>query len=88
VSIFVGAPKCQFLQPLVDKVKLKLASWKGKSLSMTGHTQLVNKVITRFLAYCFNMYKWHVSLLKQVEQWCRNFIWAGDILKKGIATVN
>ena len=26
VSIFVGAPKCQFLQHLTDKVKLKLAS--------------------------------------------------------------
>ena len=30
VPIFVGAPRCRFLQPLVDKVKLKLASWKGK----------------------------------------------------------
>ena len=29
VPIFVGAPKCRFLQPLADKVKLKLASWKG-----------------------------------------------------------
>jgi len=36
VSIFVGAPKSHFLQPLADKVKLKLASWKGKSLSMMG----------------------------------------------------
>jgi len=26
VSIFVGAPKCRFLQPLADKFKLKLAS--------------------------------------------------------------
>ena len=26
VPIFVGAPKCQLLQPLADKVKLKLAS--------------------------------------------------------------
>ena len=34
------------------------------------------------------MYKWHVSLFKQVEQWCRNFIWIGDILKKNIVTVN
>ena len=34
VSIFVGAPKYRFLQPLADKVKLKLASWKCKSLSM------------------------------------------------------
>jgi len=57
VPIFIGAPKCQFLQPLADKVKLKLASWKGKSLSLMGHIQLVNTVITEFLAYNFNMYK-------------------------------
>jgi len=36
LSIFVGVPKCRFLQPLADKVKLKLASLKGKSLSMMG----------------------------------------------------
>jgi len=34
------------------------------------------------------MYKWSVSLLKQVEQWCQNFIWTSDILKKGIIIVN
>jgi len=45
-------------------------------------------VITGFLAYSFNKYKWHVSLLNQVEQWCQNFIWTSDILKKGITTVN
>jgi len=88
VSTIVSAPKCRFLQPLADKLKLKLASWKGKSLSMMGQIQLVNSVITGFLAYSFNMYKWFVSLLNKVEQWCQNFIWTGDILKKGIVTVN
>jgi len=53
-----------------------------------GRIQLVNTVITGFLDYSFNMYKWFVSLLKQVEQWCGNFIWIGDILKKGITTIN
>jgi len=67
VSIFVGVPKCRFLQPLADKVKLNLASWKGKSLSMMGQIQLVNTVIIGFLAYSFNMYKWFVSVFKQVE---------------------
>ena len=57
VPIFVGAPKCRFLQPLADKVKLKLVSWKDKYLSMMGQIQLVNMVITEFLAYSFNMYK-------------------------------
>jgi len=68
VFIFVGAPKDRFLQPLADKVKLKLASWKGKSLSMMSQIELVNTVITGLLAYSFNLYKWFVSLLKQVKQ--------------------
>jgi len=34
------------------------------------------------------MYKWPISLLNQIEQWCRNFIWTGDILIKGIVIVN
>jgi len=57
VPIFVGAPKSRFLQPLADKVKLKLASWKGKSLSMMGRILLVNMVIKGILAYSFNLYK-------------------------------
>ena len=72
MPIFVGALKFRFLQHLADKVKLKLAYWKGKSFRIMGVIQLVNTVITGFLVYSFNMFKWFVSLLKQVEQWCRN----------------
>ena len=53
VPIFVGFPKAWFLQPLADKVKSKLASWKGKSLSMTGRIELVNSMIYGSLAYNF-----------------------------------
>jgi len=67
VHIFVGAPRSRFLQPLADKVKLKLASCKGKFLSMMGRVQLVNMVVTSLLAYSFNLYKWPISLLKKVE---------------------
>jgi len=57
VSIFVGVSRGRFLEPLADKVKLKFASWKGKSLSMIGRIQLVNTVITGLLAYSFNLCK-------------------------------
>ena len=50
VHIFVGVPKCRFLQPLVDKVKLKLAFWKGKYLSTMDRIQLATMVIIEFLA--------------------------------------
>ena len=36
VLIFVGDPKSRYFQSLADKVKTKLATWKGKSLSMMG----------------------------------------------------
>jgi len=49
--IFVSVPKSRFFQPLADKVKLKLTSWKGKYLSMMGQIWLVNTMITGFLAY-------------------------------------
>ena len=51
---FVGAPKFRYLQPLVDKVKSKLASWKGKVLSMMG---MIHLVIYSFMAYNFQIYK-------------------------------
>jgi len=73
VFIFVIAPECRFVQPLADKVKLKLVSWKGKSISMMGRIQLVNNVVTSFISCSFNVYKWHVPILKQVEQWSKNF---------------
>jgi len=34
VPIFFGALKWQFFQPLADRVKSKLTSWKGKCLRM------------------------------------------------------
>ena len=57
MPIFVGAPKCRFLQPLANKVKLKLESWRDKSLSMMCQIQMVNTMINGFLVYSFNMYK-------------------------------
>jgi len=57
VPILFSIPKARFLQPLVDKVKLKLASWKGKSLSMMERIQLVNIVVNGVLSYIFNIYR-------------------------------
>jgi len=67
VHIFIGVPKCRFLQPLVDKVKLKLTSWKEKSLRMMGQIQLVNTVIIGSLTYSFNICKWRFLFLSKLS---------------------
>jgi len=78
----------QFFQPLADKVKSKLASWKGKCLSMIGHVQIVNSVIFDIMSYNLHIYKWPINLLKEVNKWVRNFIWTNDVLKTGLVTIS
>ncbi|PNX72820.1 ribonuclease H, partial [Trifolium pratense] len=41
VPIFKGKPKVCHLQPIADKIKMKLSAWKASLLSMAGRVQLV-----------------------------------------------
>lgn len=46
VPIFKGKPKTSHLQPIADKIRNKLATWKGSLLSIVGRVELVKKVVT------------------------------------------
>ena len=84
---FVGALKTKFLQPLGDKIRIKLALWKDKTLSTMGRVQLVNSIIYAFLSYNFQVYKWPCNLLWRVDKGIKKFIWTGDINKQGLVIV-
>ncbi|XP_045802493.1 uncharacterized protein LOC123896099 [Trifolium pratense] len=88
VPIFKGKPKNIHLQALADRVKSKLASWKGHSLSMMGRVQLVNFVIHGMLTYSFKVYSWPKGLIKQMDRCIRNFIWSGSVDKKKLVTLS
>jgi hypothetical protein len=88
VPIFKGKPKAIYFQPLMDKVKLKLASWKASLLSYAGKIQLVKSVIQSMLIYSITTYSWPVSLIKEVELYMRNFIWSGDLMVRKHVTVS
>ncbi|XP_042521294.1 uncharacterized protein LOC122094759 [Macadamia integrifolia] len=45
VEIFKGMVKKESLIPILDKVKGRLAGWKGKILSMAGRVELVRSII-------------------------------------------
>lgn len=88
VPIFKGKPKRIHLQVLADKVKAKLASWKGHSLSLMGRVQLVQSVIHGMLLYSFKIYSWPRSLVKHLNSCIRNFVWSGDITVKKLVTLS
>lgn len=87
VPIFKGKPKKSHLQPIADKIKAKLAAWKGSLLSIMGRALPVKSIAQSMMIYSFHVYVWPVALLKLVDQWLRNFIWSGDINARKIVTV-
>lgn len=87
VPLFRGKPKKSHLQGIADKIKIKLASWKAVLLSMAGRVLLVKSVIQAMLVHSMSVYSWPIALLKDIDKWCRNFIWSGDIDKRKMVTV-
>lgn len=55
VPIFKSKPRSTHLQPIVDKVIAKLASWKGALLSFMGRVQLVKSVVTCMLLHIYGL---------------------------------
>ena len=54
--VFKGKPKCIYFQAITDKIKVKLATWKGAMLSIMGRVQLVKSIIHGLLVYPFHIY--------------------------------
>jgi ribonuclease HI len=88
VPIFKGKPKACYLQPIADKIKNKLSSWKASLLSIAGRVQMVRSVVYSMIVYSISLYSWPVSLLKDLEKAIRNFIWSGDVDQRKLVTVS
>lgn len=87
VPIFKGKLKASYFHSVVVKIKNKLVACKVNLLSIAGRFQLVSFVIHNIMLYSFRIYSWSVSLTHEIETWCRNFIWSGDIHKRKLAIV-
>jgi len=86
--IFQGKPKVAHFQMVSDKIKAKLATWKGSLLSIMGRVQLVKSIIHGMLVYSFHVYMWPKRLLRMLDTWLKNFIWSGDVMTRKVCTVS
>jgi len=85
--IFQGRPRCAHFQSIADRIKVKLASWKGSLLTIMGRVQLVKSIIHGMLVYSFHIYCWPQSLLQLLDRWMEFFVWSRDIFTRKICTV-
>ncbi|MCH88157.1 RNA-directed DNA polymerase (Reverse transcriptase), partial [Trifolium medium] len=78
VPIFKGKPKAIYFQPLVDKIKTKLASWKASLLSYAGRVE-TEEDWHIFFDCEGSKEAWNVMGLEYVlQKWMQNrtsFVW-------------
>jgi len=69
--IFKGKPKRIYFQPIADKIKIKLPSWKTSLLSMASRVQLVKSVIQSMVVHTMSVFSWPTSILREIEKWIK-----------------
>lgn len=86
VPVFKVKPRKIHLQPIADRIILKLVSWKGLFLSIMRRVKLVNSNIQGMFNLQFPDLPLPWFLLKEVDKNIRNFIWSGQVDKRKTAT--
>ena len=75
MPIGCSAKREAFWEPLIKKVKLKLAKWKADSLNQAGRLTLVKSVLDSLPLYWMNLHQIPAAVVKKLECVRRNFLW-------------
>lgn len=78
-EVYLGCPvnvsRPSSFQPLIDKVDMRLNSWKGALLSQAGRIALIRSVIESLLVYHLATTQVHKGVLDKIEARIRRFFW-------------
>ncbi|GJX99144.1 reverse transcriptase domain-containing protein [Tanacetum coccineum] len=72
---------------LTEKVKRRINDWKNKSLSLAGRAQLIRSVLGSTHVYWASVFILPSSLMLELEQLMRGFLWCQGEMRRGKAKV-
>ncbi|GJV84096.1 zinc finger, CCHC-type containing protein [Tanacetum coccineum] len=72
---------------LIEKIKRRVSDWKNKSLSLAGRAQLIRSVLSSMHLYWASVFILPSSLMLELEQVMRGFLWCQGEMRKGKAKV-
>ncbi|GJU04919.1 hypothetical protein Tco_1121349 [Tanacetum coccineum] len=72
---------------LMERVKRRICDWKNKFLSFAGRAQLVRSVLSSMHVYWASVFILPSSLIIELEQLMRGFLWCQGEMKRGKAKV-
>ncbi|GKV29684.1 hypothetical protein SLEP1_g38589 [Rubroshorea leprosula] len=64
-------------QPMVESVRKKLASWKGRYLSMGGRITLINSVLSSLPVFLMSVYVIPKGIIQSIDKLRKSFLWGG-----------
>ena len=65
-----------------ERLQKRLASWKGKLLTVGGRLVLINSVLTNMVLYMLSFFLVPKGVLKRLNYYRSRFFWQGDLEKK------
>lgn len=74
-------------KPVLEKLKLKLASWKKRLLSFAERLTLIKSVLSSLLTYYLSLFKIPAGVAKEIEKLQSSFLWGGFDLRKKVHLV-
>lgn len=74
-------------EPVLEKMKQKLSSWRSKQLSIGGRVALINSVLASLPLYFFSFFKVPKKVLGEMVWLQRQFLWGGDDDHKRMAWI-
>lgn len=75
----MGANKTSFWDKVIERIKLKLFSWKAHWLSLSGRILLVKTILTTIPNYFISVLKVPTKIVDQIEKLIRSFIWKSNM---------
>nr|CCA66180.1 hypothetical protein [Beta vulgaris subsp. vulgaris] len=74
--------------PIIDKLEKKLASWKGKLLSLGGRLTLIKASLSNLPLYYMSLFPVPKGVIEKINKLMRAFLWCGDFGKRPFSMVS
>ncbi|XP_028062203.1 uncharacterized protein LOC114265575 [Camellia sinensis] len=75
-------------EPIIDKVKKRLASWKRRYLSLRGRITLIKSVLSSLPLYYMSIFKMPSKVANLIDKYQRSFLWGDSDNKRKLHLLN
>lgn len=79
--------RLQAWDPIIDKISHKLASWKGKMLSIGGRITLIKSSLANLPLYYMSLFSIPKGVVEKMNKITRQFLWSGSMEKRSLPLV-